>query len=54
MEPIIWALSTIIGLLLLVVLLLGLLGAALWLLRWTCRVWREGAVDDRQRAVDDQ
>jgi hypothetical protein len=39
MEPIFWALTTLIGLLLLVVLMLGLLGIGAWLLRWICRIW---------------
>jgi hypothetical protein len=39
MEAVEWALATIVGILLLIVLMLGLLVLAVWLLRLLCRIW---------------
>jgi hypothetical protein len=39
MEVIEWALATGVGILLLLVLMLGLLTVAAWLLRLICRIW---------------
>jgi hypothetical protein len=41
MDPIFWVLTSLIGLLVLLVLVLGLLGIGLWLLRWIGRTWCE-------------
>jgi hypothetical protein len=39
MEAVEWALATIVGILLLLVLMLGLLALGVWLLRLICRIW---------------
>jgi hypothetical protein len=49
MDPIFWALTSLIGFLVLLVLVLGLLGVSVWLLRWIGRLWCEGAASDRRR-----
>ena len=41
MEAVEWALATIVGILLLLILMLGLLVLAVWLLRLLCRMSRE-------------
>jgi hypothetical protein len=48
MGPIVWVLTKVIGILLLLVLMLGLLGVGVWLLRWICRVWNGGAAHHRR------
>jgi hypothetical protein len=50
MDPIFWALTSLIALLVLLVLVLVLLGIGVWLLRWIGRLWSEGATGDRRRA----
>lgn len=50
MDPIFWVLTSLIGLLVLLVLALGLLAISVWLFRWIGRLWCEGAGGDRRRA----
>jgi hypothetical protein len=49
MNSILWILTSLIALLIFVVLVLGLLGISVWLLRWIGRLWCEGAITDRRR-----
>jgi hypothetical protein len=50
MEAVEWALATIVGILLLLVLMLGLVALGFWLLRLICRIWnaRPPATGDRE------
>ena len=48
MDPILQFLTYVVGLLVLLVLMLGLVGTSIWLLRWIGRVCCEGA-DNRRR-----
>jgi hypothetical protein len=48
MEAILGVLTTVIGVLLLLVLALGLLATGAWLLRWICRIWGGGAAGNRR------
>jgi hypothetical protein len=48
MEAVIWALTTLIGIFVLLGLLLGLVGVNAWLFRWVRRVWCGGVTDERR------
>jgi hypothetical protein len=50
MEGIEWALATVVGILLLLVLMLALLALGAWLLRLICRIWnaRPPATGDQE------
>jgi hypothetical protein len=49
MDSVLWILTSVIGLLVLLVLVLGLVGTSIWLLRWIGRVCCEGSTGDRPR-----
>jgi hypothetical protein len=41
MEAVEWALATLVGILMLLVLMLGLVAVGAWLLRTICRIWND-------------